>query len=360
MNYLEKLVGIRSDENCDQILEFIKDELSDKAVEVKIFGDDIKILIAGINTNLSNIAPIVLSGHIDTVKANEQLYRTNPYVLTESEGKAYGLGSIDMKSFTALILDNLQNIKELNVPIVLALTTDEETRLKSIEFMIQKFKELNITPKFTILGEPTNSQFNLSSNACLEYCVKFYGKACHSSKINEGINAICGCAKFISYIEERQSVYRLTSNCGIISGGEVVNKVPDYAELSFDIRSIYADDIDQFLQDLQGYKQRLRQEYPGLEIEIIKKLEIPAFNMLNNETIKTMANKLDIQIDSFTGGCEAGYYTSYSGDAIIYGVGDLSLAHKANEYVVVKEYYDYSQKLMSVMKLAEKMYYPEK
>lgn len=54
--------------------------------------------------------------------------------------------------------------KQIKMPIVLALTTDEETKLKSVELMIEKMKELNIKPKFTIIGEPTNSEFNLCLN----------------------------------------------------------------------------------------------------------------------------------------------------------------------------------------------------
>lgn len=349
MENLEKLVAIKSDENCNQILEYLKNQLTGKVKEVKIIGEDAKILIAGINTNLKDIQPIVLSGHIDTVSANVQLYKTNPFELTTIDGKAYGLGSIDMKSFTAVVLDKLEEIKKLNAPIILALTTDEETQLKSIELMIETLKKCNIKPKFTILGEPTKSEFNLCSNACYEYNVKFFGKACHSSRISEGVNAICACAKLISFIESNQKKYKLTSNCGVVSGGEVVNKVPDFAELGFDIRSIEPQDITNFVKDINDYIEILKTEYMGLKIEIKQLLAIPAFNMLNNNKIKEIAKILDIKINSFSGGCEAGYYTAYSGDAIIFGVGDLALAHKPNEYVVVKEYFDYSNQFMKVL-----------
>ncbi len=349
MENLEKLVAIKSDKNCNQILEYLKNQLTGKVKEVKIIEKDAKILIAGINTNLKDVQPIVLSGHIDTVSANVQLYKTNPFELTTIDGKAYGLGSIDMKSFTAVVLDKLEEIKKLNAPIILALTTDEETQLKSIELMIETLKKCNIKPKLTILGEPTKSEFNLCSNACYEYNVKFFGKACHSSRISEGVNAICACAKLISFIESNQKKYKLTSNCGVVSGGEVVNKVPDFAELGFDIRSIEPQDITNFVKDINDYIEILKTEYAGLKIEIKQLLAIPAFNMLNNNKIKEIAKTLDIKINSFSGGCEAGYYTAYSGDAVIFGVGDLALAHKPNEYVVVKEYFDYSNQLMKVL-----------
>lgn len=356
MKNLEKLVGIRSDENCDLILDFLKDELYGSAQEIKILGDETKILIAGLNTKLKDIEPIVLAGHIDTVKANEKLYDTNPYVLTEINDRAYGLGSIDMKSFTAVVLDNIKRIKCIKMPVVLALTTDEETKLNSVELMIEKMKELNIKPKFTIIGEPTKSEFNLCSNACYEYQVQFYGKACHSSKIEDGINAICACARLVVFIEEIQKKYRLTSNCGVVGGGEVINKVPDYAELRFDIRSIYPLDIEKYLEDIRSFIEELKQNYRGLEVELTQKLAIPAFNMIENEKVNRIAQMLNIKTDAFLGGCEAGYYTAYSGDAVIFGVGDLSLAHKPNEYVVKSEYYDYSKQFLLVLQAVEKYY----
>ncbi len=116
MKNLEKLVNIRSDENCDEILKTIYNELDGKVQEINIFGQSSKILMAGINTKLKDVEPIVLAGHIDTVKANEKLYNTNPYKLTQIGDKAYGLGSIDMKSFSAVVLDNLSEIKELAWP----------------------------------------------------------------------------------------------------------------------------------------------------------------------------------------------------------------------------------------------------
>ena len=268
MNNLEKLVGLKSDENCNEILKFLKNELTDKVKEIEILGDDTKILIAGLNCNLNDIEPIVLSGHIDTVGANMQLYKTNPFELTKIGDKAFGLGSIDMK------------------------------------LMIKTFKAKNIKPKFTILGEPTKSEFNLCSNACYEYSAEFFGKACHSSKINEGINAICACAKLVSFIEERQKCYELTSNCGVIKGGEVVNKVPDYAELRFDIRSIEAKDIENFVKDINDYMSTLQKQYNGLSANLKQVLSIPAFNMFKNDKIQNMAKDLDIKTAAFSGGCD--------------------------------------------------------
>ena len=49
-----------------------------------------------------------------------------------------------MKAFTAVIWGKIREIRQLNYPIVLALTTDEETNLNCVNNMVKKLKELNI------------------------------------------------------------------------------------------------------------------------------------------------------------------------------------------------------------------------
>ena len=262
-----------------------------------------------------------------------------------------------MKSFTAVILDNLEKIKSLNVPIVLALTTDEETKMQSIKLVIKKLKELDIKPKLTIVGEPTNGEFCLSSSFGDEFVVKFFGKSAHSSKISQGVNAICACAKLVQFIEKTQKKYNLTSNCGKISGGEVVNKVPDYAQLSFDIRAIDVMEIEKFINEISLYIENLKNEYNGLKVEMIKTFSVLGLDETKNDKIQKIANELGIKTNTFSGGCEAGYYKEYSGDALIFGVGDLSLAHKPNEYVVVDEYNDYCKKIIDVLSKIKKYYF---
>lgn len=296
-------------------------------------------------------APIVLSGHIDTVSPDVDKYNTNPLELVEIEGRCYGLGIIDMKSFTAIIMDNLEELKNIKYPIILCLTTDEETNLLCIKNVLTELKILNIKPAFTIVGEPTNSQFNTTAKGCFEYEIEVFGKSCHSSMVDNGINAINILAKLITFIEEKQKDYDdLTSNCGIITGGTIVNRVPDYAKLNVDIRTLQTD-VNIFVDDIKQKIDSLTKEYNGAYISLKQTLDIMPLKRQNEQYINTLANKLGVNISDFSGGCEAGYYQNYSGDAIIFGVGDIALAHKPNEYVVKAEYRVYTQKLLRLIKI---------
>ncbi|MDK4696864.1 M20/M25/M40 family metallo-hydrolase [Kingella negevensis] len=55
---------------------------------------------------------LVLSGHTDVVPVDGQDWATNPFELTEQNGKLYGRGASDMKGFIASVLGAIDNSKK--------------------------------------------------------------------------------------------------------------------------------------------------------------------------------------------------------------------------------------------------------
>ena len=48
---------------------------------------------------------LVLAGHTDTVPCNPERWQHDPFALTETDNRWYGLGSCDMKGFFPLIIE---------------------------------------------------------------------------------------------------------------------------------------------------------------------------------------------------------------------------------------------------------------
>src|SRR5690606_5974161 len=48
---------------------------------------------------------LVLAGHSDTVPCDPALWQSDPFSLSERDGRWYGLGSCDMKGFFPLIIE---------------------------------------------------------------------------------------------------------------------------------------------------------------------------------------------------------------------------------------------------------------
>ena len=356
IEFLKDLVSIKSfstNEN-KQIIEYLKNKFAPFATEISTLTnntDDRQSLLIGLNTPLANAKEaIVLSGHIDTVIADEKSYATNPYIPTIKDGKLYGLGAIDMKSFFACILANLKVLKGKSKPIILAITGDEETKLEGIKLITDKMKQQNIIPKCSIIGEPTNMDICLSSKSCYEYQVEIFGKGCHSSAPQNGINANYIAARIVLFVEKLNMKINNTSlSCNIINGGEKVNIVSSFAKLVFDIRSPYTNFAEKAISKIKQFISRLQTKYKGCKISITKTLEIPALEKRKSKTIDKTICQFALKEKEFRGGCEAGYLQQVGGDAFVFGVGDLNLAHKPNEFVEIDQLKTYNQKLMQMI-----------
>lgn len=358
IEFLKDLVSIKSFNTKEnkQIIEYLKNKLSPFASEIITLTnktDGRQSLLVGINTKLKNVSDaIVLSGHIDTVVADEKLYTTNPFAPTIANGKMFGLGTIDMKSFFACILSNLEVLKSKNRPIVLAITGDEETTLEGITLVAKQMQQSNISPAISIIGEPTDMDICLSSKSCYEYQVEILGKGCHSSAPQNGINANYIAARIMLFIEKLNMKINNTSlSCNIINGGEKVNIISSFAKLSFDIRSPYAKFATKAVSKIRQFASRLQAKYKGCQISITKTLEIPALEKRKSKTIDKLIRQFSLKEKEFRGGCEAGYLQQVAGDALVFGVGDLNLAHKPNEFVVIDQLQTYNKKLMQMIDL---------
>lgn len=265
--------------------------------------------------------------------------------------KVYGLGTIDMKSFFGVVLNNVEKLKQLNSPIVIVATGDEETTLSGASLVEKKLRELNIVPKFTILGEPTSSTICSKGKSCFEYAVEVTGKRCHSSNPSCGVNANYIVARLMLKIEELCDKYpETTLSCNVVSGGKAVNIISDKAKIKFDLRTFSRDSVTLIENELNDYILDLMKKYEGSKIELKKTLSIPPFENKNTALVDRLCEKLGKPAIVFNGGCEAGYYQAVGGDAIVYGIGDLGLAHKPNEFLEINEFEKYNDTFVDFIK----------
>src|SRR5262245_6281681 len=117
----------------------------------------------GKKTNLyATIGPdraggIVLSGHTDVVPVDGQSWASDPFKVAERDGRLFGRGTCDMKGFLAVALALVPEFTacELDTPIHLALSCDEEVGCKGVRPLIAHMKENLPRPRAVIVGEPT-------------------------------------------------------------------------------------------------------------------------------------------------------------------------------------------------------------
>ena len=72
---------------------------------------------------------LVLSGHTDTVPYDEERWTDDPFLLSERDGRLFGLGTADMKGFFAAALHAVGRFEpgQLGRPVTILATADEES-----------------------------------------------------------------------------------------------------------------------------------------------------------------------------------------------------------------------------------------
>src|SRR6478735_10773840 len=100
---------------------------------------------------------IVFSGHTDVVPVEGQNWSTDPWTLTEKNGRLYGRGTADMKGFDALVLALVPEMVRapLKRPVHIALSYDEEIACRGAPSMVREMAGSVATPSAVIVGEPT-------------------------------------------------------------------------------------------------------------------------------------------------------------------------------------------------------------
>ena len=301
-------------------------------------------LLIGINTKLNNLQDcVLLSGHIDTVKSSQG---HQPKAVVDGEN-IQGLGAVDMKAFTASVIDNLEKLKECKTPVVLSLTSDEEYDFYGIEAILGEMQSRNISPKFVVVGEPTKSQFAVSNRGNAIYNITVHGKACHTSNPELGVNAIVLGSKIVLEIEKIKEKYKnlATINIGSMSAGTAPNIVPDLCKFNLSIRTLNLDVLKQIETDIKTAIDTITVGLP--KAEMVSPFSIPPFQQSNNDYISKVAQKHNVEITEANFTTEAGpvQQSFPNAEIVVWGPGDPNCIHKAGEQIDIEELKNYSRKL---------------
>lgn len=272
-------------------------------------------------------------GHTDTVSFSDD-WTFNPFKLSEQDGKLYGLGTSDMKGSIAAILSVVSQIdfSKYKRGIKLFFTYDEEIGFSGIKELLDKEIEF---PKNLIVGEPTNNEIINASKGLLEFKITFKGVSSHSSKPEEGINAIENCIDFINQLkvyynklkkETYESKY-LTMNIGVINGGRSINIVPNNCEIQIDFRTISKKQNEKI-------------------IKIINELT-------NNNAIYEIINNINPFINNSEKTNMSDFITEASfiesGNKYILGVGPIN-AHKKDEFITIESLNKLEKQYIEIIK----------
>ncbi len=337
LNTLSDLVSIQSFGGIGKehaIIRYLKNSFKDchEILEIEDRNGNVHLLV-GINHELRNIDnAIILSGHIDTVRESDG----HECSISTDGSTIRGLGISDMKSFVATIISNLNYFKSLDIPVLISLTSDEETQLLGIRNIIQKLKDNNINADMIVVGEPTDLDYYVSSRGNSIYVSIMNGVACHSGTPEIGVNAIELQAQFIMEIMNIKTMYSKDSAICIthVDGGKTPsNVVPDMSSMCFGIRTSDSKLLNNIYNYLLDRHCDISKCYG--ESKLFNVLDIPPFERVSNDFFERQKEITGKNLIDAKYATEAGYFQKFYPEAniIIYGPGNQECIHKAGEFI---------------------------
>jgi acetylornithine deacetylase len=292
---------------------------------------------------------LVLSGHTDTVPCDADRWTHDPFVLTEREGKLFGLGTADMKGFFAAALHAVARFepRDLSRSITLLGTADEESTMDGARALAQAGERFG---RYAIIGEPTGLQPIRKHKGVFYLKVTIEGRAGHASNPALGVNAIEGLQRILpalqSWREQSGERHRdddfevptPTLNLGRVSGGDSPNRICGQCTLDLDIRLLpgmeratVTDEIREVVEEaLEGGAWTFDVRATGAHADAFSGPSDAAFSSAVEDLCGCSAK-------SAMFGTEAPYLAQLGLQTLVLGAGDIAVAHQPDEYVTMAE-----------------------
>ncbi len=288
-----------------------------------------------------------------------QAWDTDPFTLSERDGRLHGRGSADMKGFIALALALVPEAvaNPLAVPLHLALSYDEEVGCFGAPALIAALPEGSARPRLAIIGEPTLMQVANAQKGCCFFRTIVTGREGHSSAPERGVNAIAAAAEIVAEITRIAGEARAhgrpdsgfdpphtTLSIGTISGGTAVNIIARECDFTWDLRSLPDEDaaalkarVDRFIA--ADLLPRMRAIHPEAAIETETMVAVPPLVPLPGSPAEALARRLTgvNTTTTVSFASEAGLFQAAGIPAIICGPGSIDVAHKPNEFITRDE-----------------------
>jgi acetylornithine deacetylase len=302
---------------------------------------------------------IVLSGHTDVVPVDGQAWDTDPWQLTEKDGRLYGRGTADMKTFSAVALALVPEFvaAPLKRPVHLALSYDEEVGLLGAPALVSSLMAAVPRPHAVIVGEPTMMTVVNAHNGGRAFVTSFSGVEAHSSMTHLGVSAIHFAGEFIHFLNRLQDELATrrrpdlgivpnhgTINVGMIAGGTANNILAGQCTVHWGTRTLPGEDDDEVARRAQAFiadtlRPKMRACHALADIVTRERIRNQPFEPAGNQPAEALALAWSGSNGLFQVpyGTEAGIFKRAGAPVVICGPGDIAQAHQPNEFILVEQ-----------------------
>ncbi len=343
----------------------VSDYLCDKLQQLGVDWERVEVAPERANVlarleGTPGLPTIVLDAHQDTVPVDGMVIP--PFDTAIRDGKLWGRGACDVKGGVATMLAAFAKlVAEQPSPrptVVCSFTCDEEATSLGINHLTSswsggapQYRLLPTPPDIAIVAEPTSLDAVVAHRGAVRWQITTTGRACHSSRPEQGVNAIYRMAEVLKHLEafakwlptsrpQHPLCGPATLSVGIITGGISVNAVPDRCTIEIDRRVLPGEQREDVIPEVIAYlRERL-----DFEVE-----HSPAFVFsppLGDDLNGAWADQLLSAIQPVVGthqkigvayGTHASRFAAVGVPSVVFGPGDIAQAHTKDEWIALDQ-----------------------
>lgn len=293
---------------------------------------------------------LMLAAHIDVVPAVEPDWTSDPFTLTERDGRLFGRGACDMKGFLALAMNHLAaiDVRALDRPLILLVTYDEELGSLGAQRLARQWPRDRPLPAQVIVGEPTSLRAVRMTKGHLKLRAVIRGRAAHSGFPHQGVNAIERASEAVRALASLRAAMEQrrvptseffpdtpypTLNIGQIRGGDAVNVIPGECELLIGLRLLPGMSSDEAVAEaLAALEHAVGAEHIALSTindspPMLLHMDAPVYRTMCEALRQSESYGVPFSSDGGVLSRDLGL------ECVLWGPGSIDVAHRADEYL---------------------------
>ena len=312
---------------------------------------------------------LILSGHLDVVPPGDPAtWTTDPWGAEVRDGRLYGRGACDMKAGVASILAAVRSLaaagdlERFDGELIVALVPSEEDGGQGTLAAIRA----GVTGDLAIIPEPSNLDIVVAHAGAITFRLTVPGRAAHASQRREGVSALDKLyvlARALEADEARRNAAETDplmtalglpypTIIGIVSGGEWASTVLDrvVADGRYGVRLGQSardaeTDLRRAIAEACAADEFLREHPATVEITggRFGSARVPSDHPLPvalAETVEAVTGRRPALLGEPYGADMQMFVNVGGTPCVIFGPGDVKVAHSADEHVAVEEAVD--------------------